>query len=132
MVRDTGFEPVTPTVSRYSGLLDGCFFSVGDSIWGQAHPCKNGKCYSEMLHRLFRGYFDISRSSVSKIEAWLRFVDDKDLMFLAEVLRVLIQDLFPRREHPGRLSDFMEAGNDKVLTKLHPSSLALQITIIAY
>jgi transcriptional regulator with XRE-family HTH domain len=52
--------------------------------------------------------FDISRSGVSKIEARLRFVDDKDLMFLAEVLRVPIQDLFPRREHPGRLSDFME------------------------
>jgi hypothetical protein len=29
-------------------------------------------------------------------------------MFLAEVLRVPIQDLFPRREYPGRLSDFME------------------------
>jgi hypothetical protein len=35
-------------------------------------------------------------------------VDDKDLMFLAEVLRVPIQDLFPRREHLERLSDFME------------------------
>ena len=52
--------------------------------------------------------FDISRSGVSKIEARLRFVDDKDLMFLAEVLKVPIQELFPRREHPGRLSDFME------------------------
>jgi hypothetical protein len=49
MVRDTGFEPVTPTVSRYSGLLDSCFFSIGDSIWSHANPCRNGKRYSEML-----------------------------------------------------------------------------------
>ena len=52
--------------------------------------------------------FDISRSGVSKIEARLRFVDDKDLMFLAEVLKVPIQELFPRRESAGRLSDFMQ------------------------
>ena len=52
--------------------------------------------------------FDISRSGVSKIEARLRFVDDKDLMFLAEVLKIPIQELFPRRESTGRLSDFME------------------------
>ena len=51
--------------------------------------------------------FDISRSGVSKIEARLRFVDDKDLMFLAEVLKVPIQELFPRRENSRRLSDFM-------------------------
>jgi transcriptional regulator with XRE-family HTH domain len=52
--------------------------------------------------------FDISRSGISKIEARLRFVDDKDLMFLAEVLRIPTQELFPRRETSGRLSDFME------------------------
>lgn len=51
---------------------------------------------------------DISRSGVSKIEARLRFVDDKDLMFLAEVLKVPVQELFPRRDGSGRLSDFME------------------------
>ncbi len=51
---------------------------------------------------------DISRSGVSKIEARLRLVDDKDLMFLAEVLRVPVQELFPRREGGSRLSDFME------------------------
>ena len=52
--------------------------------------------------------FDISRSGVSKIEERLRFVDDKDLMFVAEVLKLPIQELFPRRESAGRLSDFME------------------------
>ena len=51
---------------------------------------------------------DISRSGVSKIEARLRFVDDKDLMFLAEVLKAPVQELFPRRESEGRISDFME------------------------
>ena len=51
--------------------------------------------------------FDISRSGVSKIEARLRFVDDKDLMFLAEVLKVPIQELFPRREDGKRLFEFM-------------------------
>ena len=34
---------------------------------------------------------DISRGGVSKIEARLRFVDDKDLMFLAEVLKIPVQ-----------------------------------------
>ena len=50
--------------------------------------------------------FDTSRSGVSKIEAWLRFVDDKDLMFLAEVLKIPVQELFPPREHAGKLSEF--------------------------
>ena len=51
--------------------------------------------------------FDITRSGVSKIEARLRFVDVKDLMFLAEVLKVPIQELFPRREDGKRLFEFM-------------------------
>jgi hypothetical protein len=32
--------------------------------------------------------FDISRSGVSKIEARLSYVDDKALLYLAEVLKV--------------------------------------------
>jgi hypothetical protein len=32
--------------------------------------------------------FDISRSGVSKIEARLSYVDDKSLLYLAEVLKV--------------------------------------------
>ena len=50
---------------------------------------------------------DISRSGVSKIEARLRFVDDKDLMFLSEVLKTPVQELFPARAADKRLSDFM-------------------------
>ena len=34
--------------------------------------------------------FDISRSGVSKIEARLSYVDDKALLYLAEVLRVQV------------------------------------------
>ena len=51
---------------------------------------------------------DISRSGVSKIEGRLRYVDDKSIMFLAEVLKAPVQDLFPPRDSAGRLSDFME------------------------
>jgi transcriptional regulator with XRE-family HTH domain len=45
--------------------------------------------------------FDISRST-----APLR--GRQRLMFVAEVLKVPIQELFPRRESAGRLFDFME------------------------
>jgi transcriptional regulator with XRE-family HTH domain len=51
--------------------------------------------------------FDISRSGVSKIEARMVFVDDRILVYLAETLRVSIQDLFPPRQ-AGRLHEFME------------------------
>ena len=51
--------------------------------------------------------FDISRSGVSKIEARLRYVDDKTIMFLAEVLKAPVQELFPSRVAGKRLSDFM-------------------------
>lgn len=51
---------------------------------------------------------DISRSGVSKIEARLVFVDDKALLYLAEALRVPVQDLFPPRDTAKRLHEFME------------------------
>ena len=66
-----------------------------------------GWSQSMLATKLQLAGFDISRSGVSKIEARLRFVDDRDLMFLAEVLKVSIQELFPRRESSRRLSDFM-------------------------
>ncbi len=50
----------------------------------------------------------LSRAGVSKIEARLRFVDDKDLMFLAEVLQIPVQELFPPRESGKRLHEVME------------------------
>ena len=51
---------------------------------------------------------DISRSGVSKIEARLRHVDDKSIMFLAEVMSIPLGDLFPKRDGGKRMSDFME------------------------
>ena len=52
--------------------------------------------------------FDISRSGVSKIEARLRFCGRQDdHMFLAEVLKVPVQELFPQRESGKRLHEFM-------------------------
>jgi hypothetical protein len=35
-------------------------------------------------------------------------VDDKSIMFLAEVLKAPVQELFPRREGGARISEFME------------------------
>ena len=51
---------------------------------------------------------DTSRSGVSKIEARLCYVDDRTLVYLAEVLKVPVQELFPPRETGKRLHDFME------------------------
>ena len=51
--------------------------------------------------------FDISRSGVSKIEARLRYVNDKTITFLAEILKVPVQELFPQREGGKRLYEFM-------------------------
>lgn len=51
---------------------------------------------------------DISRGGVSKIEVRLRFVEDKDLTYLAEVLEVPVPELFPQRESARRLAAFME------------------------
>ena len=50
-----------------------------------------GLSQSMLATKLQLAGFDISRSGVSKIEARLRFVDDKDLMYLAEVLKVSLQ-----------------------------------------
>jgi transcriptional regulator with XRE-family HTH domain len=50
---------------------------------------------------------DISRSWVSKVEARLSYVDDKSMMFLAEVLKAPVQELFPSRAADKRLADFM-------------------------
>ena len=52
--------------------------------------------------------FDISRSGVSKIEARLSYVDDKTLLYLVEVLKVQLQELFPTRPPGNRIYDFIE------------------------
>lgn len=52
--------------------------------------------------------FDIDRSGVSKIEARMVFVDDRTLMYLAEVLKVELPALFPKRESGHRIHEFLE------------------------
>ena len=63
---------------------------------------------SDLATKLQLAGFDISRSGVSKIEARLSYVDDKTLLYLAEVLKVQVQDLFPPRTPGNRIHDFME------------------------
>jgi transcriptional regulator with XRE-family HTH domain len=66
-----------------------------------------GWSQSDFATKLQLAGFDISRSGVSKIEARLSYVDDKTLLYLAEVLKVPVQELFPPRTPSNRLHDFM-------------------------
>jgi transcriptional regulator with XRE-family HTH domain len=66
-----------------------------------------GWSQSDLATKLQLAGFDISRSGVSKIEARLSYVDDKALLYLAEVLKVPVQELFPPRTPGNRLHDFM-------------------------
>ena len=50
---------------------------------------------------------ETDRSGVSKIEARLVFVDDRAMMYLAEVLKVEVGELFPRKDHAHRLHEFL-------------------------
>ncbi len=51
---------------------------------------------------------DIDRSGVSKIEARMVFVDDRTMMYLAEALKVEVQELFPKRVQGHRIHEFLE------------------------
>ena len=52
--------------------------------------------------------FYISRSGVSKIEARLSYVHDKGLLYLAEVLKVQVPELFPIPPPGNRIYDLIE------------------------
>ena len=67
-----------------------------------------GWSQSDFATKLQLAGFDISRSGVSKIEARLSYVDDKALLYLAEVLKVPVQELFPPRAAGNRIHDFIE------------------------
>jgi transcriptional regulator with XRE-family HTH domain len=67
-----------------------------------------GWSQSTLAAKLQIAGFDISRSGVSKIEARLSYVDDKSLLYLAEVLKVPVQDLFSPRPPGNRIYNFME------------------------
>ncbi len=69
--------------------------------------------------------FDISRSGVSKIEARLSYVDDKTLLYLAEVLKVQLQELFPTRPPGNRRTCLGQSygGSDRRLAAASSISL---------
>jgi transcriptional regulator with XRE-family HTH domain len=54
---------------------------------------------------------DITRGTLSKIEARIMYVDDTTLLYLAEALKVPVQDLFPQRQAGNRLREFLEKLN---------------------
>ncbi len=64
----------------------------------------------------FSGYVDLKGAckylavGESQFKEWVRlgYVDDKALLYLAEVLKVPVQDLFPARTGGNRLHEFME------------------------
>lgn len=68
-----------------------------------------GWSQSDLATKLQLAGFDLSRSGVSKIEALLSYVDDKTLLYLAEVLRTQVQELFPARTPGNRIHEFMES-----------------------
>jgi len=88
--------------------------------------CKSGA--SGIVYRLrvdsnFGGCEPISRqwnaqsvADKKKIEARLSYVDDKALIYLAEVLKVSVQELFPPRT-PGNSNPRLhrEIGDDAIL-----------------
>lgn len=67
-----------------------------------------GWSQSDFATKLQVAGFDIDRSGVSKIEARMVFVDDRTLLYLADVLRVELSELFPKREAGRRIHDYLE------------------------
>src|SRR5262245_22264956 len=66
-----------------------------------------GWSQSGLATKLQLAGLDIDRSGVSKIEARMVFVDDRTLLYLADVLKVELPELFPKREAGRRIHDFM-------------------------
>ncbi len=67
-----------------------------------------GWSQTDLAARLQIAGLDISRGTLAKVEARIRYVDDPQLIYFAEVLGVPVQDLFPARERDKRLHEFME------------------------
>lgn len=57
---------------------------------------KKGWTQAKLAQKLQLQGWDVSLQSVGKLEALLRRVPDGELMFLAKVLGVSVNDLFPR------------------------------------
>ena len=69
---------------------------------------RRGWSQSDFATKLQIAGLDIDRSGVSKIEARMVFVDDRTLLYLSDVLKVELHELFPKREAGRRIHDFME------------------------
>ena len=77
-----------------------------------------GWSQSDLATKLQLAGFDTSRSGVSKIEARLSYVDDKTLLYLAEVLKSAGAGTLPRedaRQSNSRVHG--EARDDAILTR---------------
>src|SRR5205814_4277442 len=96
----------TKTKERYVDINVHYKNNIGPQV--RRRQYEFGWSQSDVATKLQLAGFDISRSGVSKIEARLSYVDDKTLLYLAEVLKVPVQDLFPPRMPGNRIHDFME------------------------
>jgi len=79
-----------------------------NNIGPQVRRFRNARLWSQakFAAKLQLAGYDISRTSVSKIENRTVFVTDRQLLFLAEALNVPVQDLFPVRQN-CRLFEFL-------------------------
>lgn len=66
-----------------------------------------GWSQTDLATKLQIAGLDIDRSGVSKIEARMQFVDDHTLLYLADVLKVELPELFPKREPGCRIHDYL-------------------------
>jgi ribosome-binding protein aMBF1 (putative translation factor) len=80
-----------------------------NNIGPQMRRLRDGRGWSQSTFaaKLQIAGLDIDRSGVSKIECRLVCVNDKQLLYLAEALKVSVQDLFPTRQ-AGRFWEFMQ------------------------
>ena len=69
----------------------------------QVRKLRNARGWTqeELAQRLQRAGWDVSRISVSKLEAQLRRVPDGEVLFVARVLKVRTDELFPRSVDPA-------------------------------
>ncbi len=66
--------------------------------------CKHGWTQEQLAARCTIRGFDLSRGTLSKIEAQLRCVTDEELLMLSEALEVRLVELFPSRTKSGKKS----------------------------
>lgn len=80
-----------------------------NNVGPQVRKLRNLREWSQsvLASKLQIAGWDVSRSAVSKIEARLSHVDDRGLMYLAEVLKVDIRELFPVRDAKQSLHAFL-------------------------